>query len=312
MSVRNEQPRISIVTPSFNQGRFLEDCILSVLDQKYPNLEYIIIDGGSSDQSVQIIRSYEDKLASWVSEKDGGQSDGINKGFRKCTGELVAWINADDYYLPGALQIAADAYRSNPSAPFFFGRCLRVDERMQTKGEYVSAPKLIFNREALILGLNYIAQPATFIRRKDLEAVGYLNAALKWGLDNELWIKLSAIARPAPVEHVLAASREYGETKTSSGMFTRIEELRQLGEQFSGVQMTPGSLCYFIDTLYKVVQQHPELYPGEYLAEVTRFWASTSALFARFGADAAGTPTLPEPPARHRALSRLKPGAGKV
>jgi hypothetical protein len=291
-------PTISIVTPSFNQGRFLDECIRSVLDQNYPNLQYVIVDGGSTDESLKVIGRYKDRLSWWVSEKDAGQADAINKGFRRCTGDLVAWINADDFYLPGALKLAAEAYRANPGGSFYFGRCLRVDESSIKKGEYVQAPELFFNREAMIYGLNYIAQPATFIHRKRLESVGYLNPGLSWGLDSELWLKLSGVAPAIVIPHLLAASREHGQTKTNNGSFARIEELRQIAAQFSGVEMTPGAMCYFLDTFYKVVLQHPESYPPEYHSEVTRFWAATSALFARWGADSSGTPLQAAPPVK--------------
>jgi hypothetical protein len=289
-------PKISVVTPSFNQGRFLDECIHSVLDQKYPNLEYLIVDGGSTDESAKVIGKYQSHLTWWVSEKDAGQADAINKGFRRCTGDLVAWINADDFYLPGALNLAAEAYRANPGASFFFGRCLRVGEDSTRKGEYVEAPQLLFNREAMIYGLNYIAQPSTFINRRKLEKAGYLNPALSWGLDSELWLKLSNLAPAIAIPHLLAASREHGQTKTSNGSFARIEELRRIAAQFSGAEMTPGAMCYFLDTFYKVVLQHPDVFPPEYRSEVTRFWAATSALFAQWGADSSGTPTQAAPP----------------
>ncbi|HWE03022.1 MAG TPA: glycosyltransferase family 2 protein [Tepidisphaeraceae bacterium] len=290
MNASSPLPKISVVTPSFNQGRFLEECIRSVLDQNYPNLEYVIVDGGSTDESPAVIGRYKERLSWWVSEKDAGQADAINKGFRRCTGDLVAWINADDFYLPGAFNLAAQAYRASPGGSFYFGRCLRVDEKSAKKGEYVEAPQLLFNRDAMIYGLNYIAQPSTFIDRERLQEVGYLNPSLSWGLDSELWIKLSGSAPAIAVPHLLAASREHGQTKTSNGSFARIEELRQIAAKFSGVEMTPGAMCYFLDTFYKVVLQHPQAFPPEYHAEVTRFWAATSALFARWGADSSGTP----------------------
>ena len=123
-------PRISVVTPSFNQGRFLEQCITSVLNQDYPDLEYIVIDGGSSDESVDVLRRYEKHFAFWVSEPDKGQSDALNKGFRRATGDLAVWLNADDFFLPGAFAAVAAAYQQNPDASFYFGDgCARRRER---------------------------------------------------------------------------------------------------------------------------------------------------------------------------------------
>jgi glycosyltransferase involved in cell wall biosynthesis len=109
-------PKISIVTPSFNQGRFIEKTILSVIEQDYPNLEYIIIDGGSTDESVEVIKKYDQHLAYWVSEPDRGQSHAINKGFERATGEIFGWLNSDDWYHPGALKAVAEAFAANPEA----------------------------------------------------------------------------------------------------------------------------------------------------------------------------------------------------
>src|SRR5882672_3579012 len=121
-------PTISIVTPSYNQGSYLEKTILSVLDQEYPNIEYIVIDGGSTDNSVDIIKKYEKHLKYWVSEQDRGQSNAINKGFSHATGDLLAWLNSDDYYMPGALWTLATMAMANPEASAFVGTGRVVDE----------------------------------------------------------------------------------------------------------------------------------------------------------------------------------------
>ena len=123
-----KRPRISVVTPSFNQGRFLGQCLRSVLEQDHPDVEYLVVDGGSTDESVALIRAVEGRLAWWVSEPDGGQSDAINKRFARATGEVVAWLNADDFYLPGALSRVARGYEQDPAASFYFGdgRLLRT------------------------------------------------------------------------------------------------------------------------------------------------------------------------------------------
>jgi glycosyltransferase involved in cell wall biosynthesis len=284
-------PKISIVTPSFNQGIYLEECIRSILDQEYPNLEYFIIDGGSSDESVSIIQKYANRLAGWVSERDLGQSDAINKGLKQATGELVTWLNADDFYLPGSLQAAAQVYRQNPQAPFYFGDGLRVNEQGEKKQSFFPSGVLLFDREALIHGLNYILQPATFIRRAALEKTGYLDMNLHYGLDTDLWIRLSGLGEPAPVHALLAASREHESSKTATGSFKRLEELRLLAEKYSGMPVTPGYLCYFLDSLERFTREHESIYPAWYREKLVAFWADTASLLAQYRARPDGFPT---------------------
>src|SRR5687768_2251879 len=120
--------RVSIVTPSFNQSSYLEQTILSVLDQDHPDIEYVVIDGASTDQSVEIISKYKDKLAYWVSEKDNGQAEAINKGLAHATGDIVAWLNSDDYYLPGTISAAIKVFEENPDVALVHGDMLAVDE----------------------------------------------------------------------------------------------------------------------------------------------------------------------------------------
>ena len=255
-----------------------------MLEQNYPNLEYMIVDGASTDQSVSIINQYEKHLSWWVSEKDQGQSDAINKGLRRATGDIVAWLNTDDFYLEGALQRVAEAWRRRPDAPFYFGRCVRVDERRANQGALRPSIQTFYSTAALIYGLNYIPQPSTFIHRVHLETAGYLNTSLHWGLDSELWMRLSAAGDPEPMEDILAASREHGQSKTSTGAFERVEELRRISEQYSGAAMTPGVLCYFLDTLNQLVREHPEVFPDDYAHRRVAFLGqSTSELFAQWG-----------------------------
>jgi GT2 family glycosyltransferase len=286
-------PRISIVTPSFNQGQFLETCIRSVLDQGYPDLEYILIDAGSTDNSLEIIQRYQAVFAAWVSEPDRGQSDGINKGLRRASGQLVAWLNADDFLLPGALQAAAAAWAAAPRASFYYGDGLRVREDGSTKQKFFPARTPPFNLDAIIYGLNYILQPSTFINTEFLPQAGYLAEDLHYGLDTDLWIRLARLAPPYPIQAVLAASREWGSTKTSTGSFARIEELRRLAQHHSGQPLTPGVLCYLMDTLYHYAQEHPEIFPPEYLPEINRFWAASARLLEQYQALPDGVPMSP-------------------
>jgi hypothetical protein len=301
MTAEPTLPRISIVTPSFNQGRFLEECIVSVLNQGYPRLEYIVIDGGSTDASLEIIRRYQDRFSFWVSERDGGQADGINKGFGRATGDLVAWLNSDDFYLPGALMRIAEAYQKNPDASFYFGNGLRVDSAGRTLASFFPDDRIVFRREALLHGLNYILQPATAISRRHLLTAGDLDSELRYGLDTDLWLRLSALTEPQPVPFNLAASREYGETKTASGAFPRVEELRRIAERHSGIGMTPGALCYLLDTLTRLAEERPDVYPPSFRRDIAQFWQATSALLERHGARADGFPS-----------TNLHPPAGEV
>ena len=284
-------PRISVITPSYNQGQFLGECITSVFRQNYPDLEFFIIDGGSTDESVQIIKANEARLTFWCSEPDAGQAAAINKGLRMATGELVAWLNADDFYLPDALARVAHAYRQNPHASFYFGDGLRVDKNGDPLGGFFPHGRVSFDLRALVYGLNCVLQPATFINRAKLLEVGFLDATLHYGLDTDLWIRLARHTPPSPVAALLAASREYRQTKTAIGSFPRVEELRRIAERHGGVEMTPGALCYFLDTLRRLARERRDVFPESYDQSIAEFWAATSNLLARYGAGPDGFPS---------------------
>lgn len=290
MNQKTNLPKISIVTPSFNHGAYLQQCIESVLSQNYPNLEYIIIDGGSQDNSLSIIQKFESNLSYWVSVPDKGQSDAINKGFIKASGEIVAWLNSDDYYLPGAFEKVLQAYQANPDAPFFFGDGLRVSEKGEVLANFFPETSLTFNRQALVLGLNYILQPSTFINRHSLNNIGYLNPELEYGMDSDLWMRLSALGEPSPIHGVLSATREYAATKTSTGLFKRIEELRRISMQHSGLEMTPGVMCYMLDTLYRFTKNNEDIFPNWYQEDIVKFWEKTGQLMTQFRAGSDGFP----------------------
>ncbi len=294
-------PRISVVTPSYNQGRFLGECLDSVFRQDYPDLEVLVIDGGSTDGSVRIIKANEARLAYWCSEPDAGQGDAINKGLRLATGELVAWLNADDFYLPGALTSVVRAYRQNPHASFYFGDGLRVDKNGDPVGGFFPGGHVGFDPRALVYGLNCLLQPATFINRAKLSEVGLLDPALRYGLDTDLWIRLASHAPPSPVAALLAASREYPETKTATGSFARVEELRQIAERYGGVAMTPGALCYFLDTLCRLARERRDIFPESYEQSIQTFWGATAQLLTAYGAGPDGFPLNGRQPASDHA-----------
>lgn len=240
-------PKISVVTPSYNQQEFIEDTIKSVIDQNYPNLEYIIIDGGSTDGSLETIHKYNDHIHYWVSEKDNGQSDAINKGLKRATGEIVAWLNSDDQYVEDALWHIADIYREHSDANLIIGNGYR---KAWPSGELQRfCPRHVaFNRNALAEGLDYVLQPSTFFTKKALEEHGYLREDLNYTMDWELWYRLSA-GRVVVTDQPLSYSREYSQTKTSSGGFKRWNEIRMLTQEMTGQECTAGALFFLTETL---------------------------------------------------------------
>ncbi len=188
-------PLVSIVTPSYNQATFLEQTMRSVLGQEGATVEYLIVDGGSTDGSVEIIRRYSDRLAWWVSERDAGQAEAINKGLQRAKGEIVAWLNSDDLYLPGAIAQAVAAFQAHPDAGLVFGDAITTDPAGQQIG------RLAFGDWGLdeLMGFRIICQPAVFMRRAALEQAGYLDPSYHYLLDHQLWLR---IARLAPIYHV--------------------------------------------------------------------------------------------------------------
>jgi len=203
------QPLVSIITPSFNQARYLDATIQSVLSQDYSLLEYIVVDGASNDGSVDIIRSYADRLAFWVSEKDSGQAEAINKGLARASGEIVAWLNSDDYYLPGAISSAVKAFKENPGVVFVYGNMLAVDEN----GETINILKYSQLDLADLLCFQIIGQPAVFFRRAALEKAGNLDATYHFMLDHHLWLRIALQGRLLHVDETWAAARYHAEAK---------------------------------------------------------------------------------------------------
>lgn len=184
----NNLPKISIVTPSYNQGKFLRETIESVLNQDYPNLEYFIVDGGSTDNSVEIIKKYEDKIDWWVSEKDAGQSDALCKGFSRATGDLLGWLNSDDVYFPGALLKIATAYKQYPGASIYAGG-IAIGEKGDRGIKKCSIPTLP-HRMVLRYGMIGFGQQSSFFSARDYRAVGGLNRNLYMRMDGDIIYRL--------------------------------------------------------------------------------------------------------------------------
>ena len=186
-----EFPKVTVVTPSYQQAAYLERTIRSVLDQDYPNLEYIVIDGGSTDGSREVIERYADRLAYWVSVPDAGQTHAINKGFNRGTGEVFAWLNSDDTYEPGAIRRAVEALRAAPDCSFVYGDCSFIDADDRVIGRF-NAKQTDLN--ALRRGSVHIPQQAFFFRAELWERVGPLDQDIWFAMDYDLWLRLAAIA----------------------------------------------------------------------------------------------------------------------
>jgi glycosyltransferase involved in cell wall biosynthesis len=255
----NKWPKISIITPSFNQGKFIEETILSVINQEYPNLEYIIIDGKSNDQTLDIIKKYENYISFWVSEKDKGQSDAINKGFRKASGDIIGWLNSDDLFDKITLFEVAKAYisLSNKEQNKFWlvGDCQAfgsIDWKFVAK-EFRTA-------ELLQFWDNVIGQPSSFWSKKMI-GNPVIDENLFYSMDLDLWLRMSKISKPIAINKTLSYARFYPDTKTASGQYERYLEIRKVinfhnqGEKYHADNYIESNLKessytdYFNDTL---------------------------------------------------------------
>lgn len=204
-----QYPLVSIVTPSFNQAAYLDQTITSVLEQDYPRLQYLLIDGGSTDGSLEIIKKHSSSLAFWISESDSGQAEAINKGFSKATGEIVAWLNSDDTYLPGAVSSAVDVFKQNPEIVLVYGNMIAVDANGQTMN-YLKYSQLTLED---LLCFQIIGQPAVFFRRTALEKAGFLDLSYSYFLDHHLWLRIAMCGRIRHVNKTWATARFHAEAK---------------------------------------------------------------------------------------------------
>ncbi len=216
-------PRITVITPSFNQGKFIERTIKSVVNQNYPNLEYFVMDAGSTDDTVDTLKKYTDQITYWESKKDSGQSNAINKGILKSSGEIITWLNSDDYLADGALHIAAEAYVKD-QFDVLVGNCIFIDE----KGTVINNKKghLINNKYYEPYNPNcLIIQPATFFTKKSIELTGLLDESLHYTMDFDFWMKLAARGgKFIYTDNNLAYMTRHSNAKSSKGDLMFVEE----------------------------------------------------------------------------------------
>jgi glycosyltransferase involved in cell wall biosynthesis len=219
-------PLVSIITPSFNQAQYLEDTMQSVLRQDYDPIEYILIDGGSTDGSLEIIKKYENRLAYWASEPDEGQVDAINKGLRMARGEIVAWINSDDLYMAGAVRAAVQSLQKNPEVGMVYGDGIMVNAEGRLLDRHTYRTYSVLD----LLCFEVLLQPTVFMRREILQEAGYLNADYDLILDHDLWVR---IASQSPILHIpdfWAVERTHVGAKTIAQASTFVKEAERMIE----------------------------------------------------------------------------------
>lgn len=217
--------KISIVTPSYNQGQFIEETILSVLNQSYKHIEYILVDGGSTDNTMEVVEKYRDKIDIIIHEKDKGQSDAINKGFKLATGELVGWINSDDILYPECVEQIVELYKMHPQGAIFYGA---KSNFIDIRGNFIKENYLPIPNRYHLLNKNYsIIQQGSFYKLNEVKRCGFLNEKLNYCMDLDLWLKLLQKDKIFSYDlKPLAAFRFDGNTKTMNGGYKFLREIR--------------------------------------------------------------------------------------
>lgn len=255
-----KKTKISIISPSLNQGNFIEETILSVLSQSYENLEYIVIDGASNDQTLSILEKYANKLI-WISEKDTGQTNAINKGIRMATGDIIGYLNSDDILLPNALEKVAQVFQDNPKAMWVTGKSLIINEDGESIRKLITIYKNLHlkthNFRSLLIA-DYISQPATFWRKEVVSEVGYLDESLHYVMDYEYWLRTYQKFKPIFIDTYLAGFRVHRASKTTEGTHTQ----RYLDEEKKIIRLYSRSTVwqwlnqfhrFFTNTIYHLI-----------------------------------------------------------
>jgi glycosyltransferase involved in cell wall biosynthesis len=230
-----DSTKISIITPSYNQADYIEKSILSVINQPVNfKFEFFIIDGGSTDGTINILKKYQDRLE-WISEQDKGQSDALNKGLDRVSGDIIGWLNSDDLYIPGALQKVADYFERHSECKWLYGKCRIINENDQEIRRWITWYKNLLSRKfsyKRLLVENYISQPAVFIKRELFESVGRTNDALHYVMDYDLWLRLGALYSPGYLDEYLACFRVHGQSKSRKDFQKQFREEFQTHKKY--------------------------------------------------------------------------------
>ena len=243
------EPLVTIVTPSYNQGCFIRATIESVLSQDYPHVEYIIMDGGSTDETASVVKDYASRLT-FISEKDRGQSHAINKGFRMAQGSILGWLNSDDLYLPGCIRTAVDAFQRNAAAGAVYGEGYLIDYSGNTSCRFPHTEA--FNLWRLVYLSDYILQQSVYFRKDVLDDLGYLDEDLHYTMDWDLLIRIGMKYQLEYVPEYMGCLREYPEAKSFSGGVARVREIRRMLQRHTGLRVSPGYVVYGLDTYHRL------------------------------------------------------------
>ena len=228
----NKYPSISVIIPSFNQGQYIEETLVSVIGQQYPNLEVIVIDGGSTDNTVEIIEKYSSQITYWHSKKDKGQADAINQGMNLSTGEVLCWLNSDDMYLPGTLLDVGKKFAGRTDENYLiYGAAINIREGDRNLYSYTQ-PTTPFDKFTLTY-LDFMAQPSAFWTRKLWESTGEINANYHYVIDWDWFIRASRIVDFKSVQKFYSICRQHPFHKTSNGGSQRREEIREVVSKYS-------------------------------------------------------------------------------
>jgi glycosyltransferase involved in cell wall biosynthesis len=271
------EPLVSIVTPSLNMARFLPQTIESVLSQDYPEIEYIVMDGGSTDGTIEILKSYGDRLR-FYSAPDGGAADAINRGFQRSRGSILGWLSADDTYMPGAVSAVVSKFADAPDAAAVYGKANWTNPEGGVIGPYPVRP---FDRERLLHEC-YICQPACFFRRSAFERVGMLDATLQVVFDHDLWIRLSEHDPFVQVDRHLANSRMHRASKTLGNRTQMYLESFRIFKRYQGYIPFPwihSYCCYIIDKRDQFYEPMQTTFVNYLLSLPVGCWHNKSRMF---------------------------------
>lgn len=244
--------KISIITPSFNQARFIERTILSVLEQNYGDLEYIVMDGGSTDSTLDIIKKYSHRII-WKSKKDRGQSHAVNKGLRRATGNIVAYLNSDDTYEPDAFRKVADFFQNHPGKKWVYGKCKIINE----KDREIRKPITWYKNSLLkkysykkLLAENFVSQPATFWKRELLDEMGYLSEQEHFCMDYDFWLRIGEKYEAGIIDDYLANFRYHITSKSGSVNKKQFQDELRLAKKYG--KNYPVSVAWHQINYYKI------------------------------------------------------------